>query len=110
MVYVWKMAMLLVWESIIETLGLTVSNDDDDDDDDDNINTSLSSSLAGTLCIEATDDTPQIEDAPASLDANNETIAVQTTNVEEEYWNINTMTKTAIQSKKLLQNYAPMDC
>ena len=67
-----------------------------DDDDYDNMNTALSSSLAGTLCIEASDDTLQIEDVPASLDDDDETIAVQTTDVEGEYWKINTMTKTVI--------------
>ena len=77
MVYGWKMAMMLVWESIILNLGWTISNDDDDDNDDDKINTASSSSLAGTLCIEASDDTQQIEDAPASLDDYDEKIAVQ---------------------------------
>ena len=82
MVNVRKMAMMLVWESIILNLGWTVSNDkeeeeeDDDDNDDNNINTASSSSLAGTLCIEASDETLQIEDAPASLDDDDEKIAV----------------------------------
>ena len=91
--------------SIIETLGLTVSNDDDsDDDDDENIDTASSSSLAGTLCIEASGNTLQIEDASASLDDDgDDTIAVQTTNVAEESWNLNTMTKTAIRSKTVTE-------
>ena len=91
--------------SIIETLGLTVSNNDDsDDDDDENIDTASSSSLAGTLCIEASGNTLQIEDASASLDDDgDDTIAVQTTNVAEESWNLNTMTKTAIRSKTVTE-------